>query len=161
MIPMSVNSVDGKVSVIYFDATVTMNGKEFTSRKIIPTNTLKKDEKRNRISTEVIVESGVTNATVTGLDKINVKDILSPKEIEKYEDPNTKVDINISTKVTEITETVSKEEVSKAETELDNIIKDNESIEMNFHFCNTDYRFTIEELKKIRSCMGSTDRARK
>ena len=121
---MSVNSVDGKVSVIYFDATVTMNGKEFTSRKIIPTNTLKKDEKRNRISTEVIVESGVTNATVTGLDKINVKDILSPKEIEKYEDPNTKVDINISTKVTEITETVSKEEVSKAETELDNIIKD-------------------------------------
>ena len=56
--------------------------KEFTSRKIIPTNTLKKDEKRNRISTEVIVESGVTNATVTGLDKINVKDILSPKEIE-------------------------------------------------------------------------------
>ena len=124
VIPMSVNSVDGKVSVIYFDATVTMNGKEFTSRKIIPTNTLKKDEKRNRISTEVIVESGVTNATVTGLDKINVKDILSPKEIEKYEDPNTKVDINISTKVTEITETVSKEEVSKAETELDNIIKD-------------------------------------
>ena len=124
MIPMSVNSVDGKVSVIYFDATVTMNGKEFTSRKIIPTNTLKKDEKRNRISTEVIVESGVTNATVTGLDKINVKDILSPKEIEKYEDPNTKVDINISTKVTEITDTVSKEEVSKAETELDNIIKD-------------------------------------
>lgn len=121
---MSVNSVDGKVSVIYFDATVTMNGKEFTSRKIIPTNTLKKDEKRNRISTEVIVESGVTNATVTGLDKINVKDILSPKEIEKYEDPNTKVDINISTKVTEITDTVSKEEVSKAETELDNIIKD-------------------------------------
>ena len=124
VIPMSVNSVDGKVSVIYFDATVTMNGKEFTSRKIIPINTLKKDEKRNRISTEVIVESGVTNATVTGLDKINVKDILSPKEIEKYEDPNTKVDINISTKVTEITETVSKEEVSKAETELDNIIKD-------------------------------------
>lgn len=124
VIPMSVNSVDGKVSVIYFDATVTMNGKEFTSRKIIPTNTLKKDEKRNCISTEVIVESGVTNATVTGLDKINVKDILSPKEIEKYEDPNTKVDINISTKVTEMTETVSKEEVSKAETELDNIIKD-------------------------------------
>ena len=34
------------------------------------------------------------------------------------------MDINISTKVTEITETVSKEEVSKAETELDNIIKD-------------------------------------
>lgn len=67
---MSVNSVDGKVSVIYFDATVTMNGKEFTSRKIIPTNTLKKDEKRNRISTEVIVESGVTNATVTGLIKL-------------------------------------------------------------------------------------------
>ena len=87
---MSVNSVDGKVSVIYFDATVTMNGKEFTSRKIIPTNTLKKDEKRNRISTEVIVESGVTNATVTGLDKINVKDILSPKEIEKYEYQNNK-----------------------------------------------------------------------
>lgn len=45
VIPMSVNSVDGKVSVIYFDATVTMNGKEFTSRKIIPTNTLKKMKK--------------------------------------------------------------------------------------------------------------------
>mgnify|MGYP004435626885 CR=1 FL=1 len=57
MIPMSVNSVDGKVSVIYFDATVTMNGKEFTSRKIIPINTLKKDEKRNRISTEAACNS--------------------------------------------------------------------------------------------------------
>lgn len=58
-------------------------------------------------------------------------------------------------------ERLEKALISLGSKELDNIIKDNESIEMNCHFCNTDYRFTIEELKKIRNCMGSTDRARK
>ena len=63
------------------------------------------------------------NTIVNGLDEINVEDILSPKEIEKYNDPNTKVAINISTEVKKITETVSEADASKVKAELDNIIK--------------------------------------
>ncbi len=50
----------------------------------------------------------------------------------------------------------SKEKVSRAlstisKKELDNIIRDGESIEVRCQFCNTAYRFELEELKEIRN----------
>ena len=124
VVPMSVNSTDGKIRVLYFDATVTMNGKEFTCRKIIPINTLKTDEKGNHSSTEVIVEPGAPNITGIGLDKINIEDILSSQEKIKYNDPNTNMDIKISfpIKGIDINEKKYSKEKFKIQAELDTII---------------------------------------
>ncbi len=49
----------------------------------------------------------------------------------------------------------SKERISKAlyslsKKELDDMIKDGETIEVHCHFCNSDYKFEVEELKEIR-----------
>ena len=65
--------------------------------------------------------------------------------------------------ITEKTETrfacnCSKERMEKAvisigRKELEEMIKDGEPIEMNCHFCNKNYEFTVEELKEIlRKC---------
>ena len=48
----------------------------------------------------------------------------------------------------------SKERVGKAlisigEKELKSLIKEGKEIELNCHFCNTDYKFTVEELKEL------------
>lgn len=50
----------------------------------------------------------------------------------------------------------SKERVEKAlisigRREMDDIIKDGKPIEINCHFCNKNYEFTLEELKEIRN----------
>lgn len=50
----------------------------------------------------------------------------------------------------------SKERVGRAiaalaKEELDEMIKDNEPIEVKCHFCNSAYRFSVEELKEIRA----------
>ncbi len=120
----SVNSNDGKIRVLYFDATVTMNGKEFTCKKIIPINTLKTDKKGNHSSTEVIVEPGAPNITGIGLDKINIEDILSSQEKIKYNDPNTNMGIKISfpIKGIDINEKKYSEEKFKIQAELNTII---------------------------------------
>lgn len=49
----------------------------------------------------------------------------------------------------------SKERVSKAlialgTKELDNIIQDGEPIEVNCHFCNTNYKFDLEDLEQLK-----------
>ena len=52
----------------------------------------------------------------------------------------------------------SKERVEKAlisigRKELQDLIREGKEVEMNCHFCNTDYVFTVEELKEIyRKC---------
>ena len=48
----------------------------------------------------------------------------------------------------------SKERVSKAvmsigAEEIQNMINDNEPIEVNCHFCNSHYKFTVEELNEM------------
>lgn len=63
----------------------------------------------------------------------------------------------------EVTETIpaqfhcdcSKEKIAKSlaavsKKDLDEMIADGEEIEVKCHFCNTDYRFSTEELRKIR-----------
>ena len=52
----------------------------------------------------------------------------------------------------------SKERVEKAlisigKKDLKEMIEDGKEVELNCHFCNTDYTFTVEELKEIyRRC---------
>ena len=43
--------------------------------------------------------------------------------------------------------------VSLGSKELDDIIKDGESIELHCHFCNSNYSFSIEELKQIKNSL--------
>lgn len=46
---------------------------------------------------------------------------------------------------------VSKALISVGKKELDSMITDGETIEVNCHFCNTSYRFPVEELKELRA----------
>lgn len=48
-------------------------------------------------------------------------------------------------------ERVSKALISVGKEELDSMIADKETIEVNCHFCNTSYPFTVEELKELRA----------
>lgn len=64
-------------------------------------------------------------------------------------------DIEITdTMPTQFTCNCSKERIEKAiislgKKEIQNMIDDGEAIEVNCHFCNTQYEFTVEELKEI------------
>lgn len=58
----------------------------------------------------------------------------------------------------------SKERISKAlstlnRKDMDSIIEENEPIEVKCHFCNTSYRFGVEELKEIRDAGSREDGA--
>ncbi|MCI6858572.1 MAG: Hsp33 family molecular chaperone HslO [Eubacterium sp.] len=46
-------------------------------------------------------------------------------------------------------ERVSKAVISVGKKELEDMIRDGEPIEVNCHFCNSHYRFTVEELKEM------------
>lgn len=48
-------------------------------------------------------------------------------------------------------ERVSKALVSVGKEELKNMIEEGKTIEVNCHFCNTFYHFTVEELKELRN----------
>ena len=39
--------------------------------------------------------------------------------------------------------------ISLGKKELQELIDEGKDVELNCHFCNTDYVFTVEELKKI------------
>jgi len=48
---------------------------------------------------------------------------------------------------------VEKALISIGRKELNEMIQEGKSIEMNCHFCNKNYEFTVEELKEIlRKC---------
>ncbi len=47
-------------------------------------------------------------------------------------------------------ERISKALISLGRKELDAIINDGEEINVNCHFCNTDYKFEIEDIKELR-----------
>ncbi|MBQ9699124.1 MAG: Hsp33 family molecular chaperone HslO, partial [Lachnospiraceae bacterium] len=46
-------------------------------------------------------------------------------------------------------ERVTKALISVGRKELESMIADGEDINLNCHFCNTDYRFTVDELKQL------------
>ena len=45
---------------------------------------------------------------------------------------------------------VEKVLISLGKKELQELIDEGKDVELNCHFCNTNYVFTVEELKKIR-----------
>ena len=47
-------------------------------------------------------------------------------------------------------ERVSKALISVGKEELKSMIEEGKTIEVNCHFCNTYYHFTVEELKELR-----------
>ena len=47
-------------------------------------------------------------------------------------------------------ERVEKVLISLGKKELQSLIEEGRDVELNCHFCNTNYSFTIEELKKIK-----------
>lgn len=55
-------------------------------------------------------------------------------------------------------ERVEKVLISLNRKELQELIDEGQDVELNCHFCNTDYVFTVEELKKIRDGRGKTER---
>ncbi len=51
-------------------------------------------------------------------------------------------------------ERVEKVLISLGKKELQELIDEGKAVELNCHFCNTDYTFTIEELKEIQRARG-------
>lgn len=52
-------------------------------------------------------------------------------------------------------ERVEKALISLGSRELEEMIQEGESIEMNCHFCNTNYSFDVEELRRIKNSLKS------
>lgn len=58
-------------------------------------------------------------------------------------------------------ERVEKVLISLGKKELQELIDEGKEVELNCHFCNTDYRFTVEELKKIQRARKTDMHSRK
>ena len=58
-------------------------------------------------------------------------------------------------------ERVEKVLISLGKKELQELIDEVKEVELNCHFCNTDYRFTVEELKKIQRARKMDTHSRK
>ena len=58
-------------------------------------------------------------------------------------------------------ERVEKVLISLGKKELQELIDEGKEVELNCHFCNTDYRFTVEELKKIQRARKMDTHSRK
>ena len=51
--------------------------------------------------------------------------------------------------------------ISLGKKELQELIDEGKEVELNCHFCNTDYRFTVEELQKIQRARKTDTHSRK
>jgi molecular chaperone Hsp33 len=72
-----------------------------------------------------------------------MEDLLGDFGITIYDHIPTKFDCNCSK------ERVEKAVISVGEKELKDMINDGKSIEVNCHFCNTNYTFSVEDLKEM------------
>jgi molecular chaperone Hsp33 len=72
-----------------------------------------------------------------------MEDLLGDFGITIYDHIPTKFDCNCSK------ERVEKAVISVGEQELKNMINDGKPIEVNCHFCNTNYTFSVEDLKEM------------
>ncbi len=111
---------------------------------------------------------GATDATITQLEK-NIENI--PSVTSMYEDGMSMEDIldrvlegfgyllhgddDISYQCDCDRHRVERALYSIGKKELDDMIRDGESIDMHCHFCNTHYEFSIDELKEIRQQIKS------
>jgi len=69
--------------------------------------------------------------------------ILGDFDLQIHEKVETRFHCNCSK------ERVEKAIVSIGKNDLEEMIADNEPLEVNCHFCNTNYHFQIDELKKL------------
>lgn len=88
-------------------------------------------------SMTTMLSHGMTPETI--LEKI-----LGEFGLELYDKIPTKFDCNCSK------ERIEKAIISIGTKDIDEMIADNKPIEVNCHFCNTNYEFSVEELKELR-----------
>ncbi len=97
------------------------------------------EEKINKISS-------VTNMLEDGMTPEDIlKEVLDGFDVEFTDRIPTQFACNCSKK------RVSKALISVGKKELQDMIDEGNDIEVNCHFCNTDYKFTVEELKELKS----------
>lgn len=103
------------------------------------------DEKVVTILEEKISKiTSVTNMLEEGMTPEDIlNDVLGDFDVEFNDTIPTGFNCNCSK------ERVEKVLVSLGRKELTNIINDGEDIELNCHFCNKKYNFTIEDIKKL------------
>ena len=97
------------------------------------------EERINKISSVTdMLEKGMTPEDI-------LKSVLEGFDVEFTEKISTQFVCNCSKK------RVSKALISVGKKELQDMIDEGNDIEVNCHFCNTDYKFTVEELKELKS----------
>lgn len=103
------------------------------------------DEKVVSVLEEKISKiTSVTNMLEEGMTPEDIlNDVLGDFDVEFTDTIPTGFNCNCSK------ERVEKVLVSIGRKELNNIINDGEDIELNCHFCNKKYNFTIEDIKKL------------
>lgn len=103
------------------------------------------DEKVVSVLEEKISKiTSVTNMLEEGMTPEDIlNDVLGDFDVEFTDTIPTGFNCNCSK------ERVEKVLVSLGRKELNNIINDGEDIELNCHFCNKKYNFTIEDIKKL------------
>lgn len=103
------------------------------------------DEKVVSVLEEKISKiTSVTNMLEEGMTPEDIlNDVLGNFDVEFTDTIPTGFNCNCSK------ERVEKVLVSLGRKELNNIINDGEDIELNCHFCNKKYNFTIEDIKKL------------
>lgn len=103
------------------------------------------DEKVVSVLEEKISKiTSVTNMLEEGMTPEDIlNDVLGDFDVEFTDTIPTGFNCNCSK------ERVEKVLVSLGRKELNNIISDGEDIELNCHFCNKKYNFTIEDIKKL------------
>lgn len=98
------------------------------------------------------LENGIKKITsITGLQEKG----MSPEDILKEVLGDIKID-SMETIPTEFYCNCDRDRVSKAivlvgKKDIDEMIKDGEEIEVKCHFCNTSYKFSLEEMQEFRS----------
>ena len=90
--------------------------------------------------------TSVTNMLEEGMTPEDIlKTVLEGFDVEFTDRIPTQFVCNCSKK------RVSKALISVGKKELQDMIDEGNDIEVNCHFCNTDYKFTVEELKELKS----------
>lgn len=103
------------------------------------------DKVINQLETNIKELSSVTSMLDQGLTPENILEkVLDTFDIEFTDTISTCYKCNCSKA------RVSKALISVGAKELDSMIDDGKEIEVNCHFCNTNYIFTLDELKELR-----------
>ena len=106
------------------------------------------EEVISRLEQNVQKINSVTNLLEEGhTPESLLEKVLEGFDVQIYEKMDTRFRCNCSK------ERVAKALISIGRKELNEMIQEGKPIEMNCHFCNTNYNFTVEELKEIlRRC---------